>query len=87
MKIEAVESAEECSFACFKDLSVCCPRLVLSPQLALFPHHLDTGKAGSDSRSELLSLPGKGDSQLHFTALKETDYFCSSESSALCWLI
>ena len=33
--IEAVESVEECASACFKGLSMCCPRLMPCPQLAL----------------------------------------------------
>ena len=36
MNIQAVESVEECPFACLKDVSMCCPRLVPCPQLALF---------------------------------------------------
>ena len=35
MNIETVESLEECPSACFKDLSVRCPELVLCLQLAL----------------------------------------------------
>ena len=35
MSIEAVESVEKCPSACCKDLSMCCPRLVPCPQLAL----------------------------------------------------
>ena len=52
MNIEAVESVEECPFACFKDLSMCCPRLMPCPQLALCsPINDDDDDDGDDYNS------------------------------------